>query len=151
MRFVALTALAVLVLALAACGESRKRAASDGPQPRLPTIAERFTLLPCPRDRGRRGSTIGIEGCEEHATARADRDVAASERAIFAGLSSPGRAAFARAEASWLAFRRSYCEARESEYVGGSIAPVIFGSCAASLTRRHADSLAAWLDESRNH
>lgn len=147
----ALAVLVGLVLAVAGCGESQNRAASTHSQPRLPTIRERFTLLPCPRNPGRRGSTLGIEGCEEHATLRADRDVAGSERAIFAGLSSSGRSAFARAEASWLVFRRSYCEAQESQYVGGSIAPVIFGSCEVSLTKSHASLLAAWLREMRRH
>ena len=116
--------LPLLVLLAAGCSSTVSGAHRSAKDARaiLPRIHEGFTLLPCPHTEAR-GTTLGMEGCAEHNILRTDRKIMATEGAVFSLLPAEGRSAFARAERSWLLYRRAFCNARSSSYKGGSIAP----------------------------
>ena len=78
---------------------------------------------------------------------RTDAAIARRQRAIFSLLTAGGRSAFARGERSWLAYREAFCNARASSYTGGSIAPVIFGTCEAGINEGHLRTLSAFRRE----
>lgn len=123
---------------------------APGRTPALPRIHEGFTLLPCPQDNSAlRGTTVGLEGCAEQAIVRTDKNIIANERTIFLLLRGNGPSDFANAERSWLAYRAAYCNARASSYKGGSVAPVIFGTCQAAINRDHLRALFAFRRELR--
>jgi len=83
--------------------------------PTLPHIHERFTPLPCSKHPVRR---------------------------VFTLLRDPGgRRAFASGERSWLAYRRSICDAKASKFAGGTLAGVVAASCTARHNHRHLDEL----------
>ena len=112
----------------------------------MPRIHERFTVLPCPHGSAR-ATTVGMEGCAEREILRTDAAIARRQRAIFSLLTAGGRSAFARGERSWLAYREAFCNARASSYAGGSIAPVIFGTCEAGINEGHLRTLSAFRRE----
>lgn len=90
-----------------------------------PVIAEDFTLLSCSH-----GSTIGMEGCAEHALVAADRRIDAEVRVLFRVLpDDAARSRLVAAETAWLRFRRADCESQSDLYEGGSLAPVAFVQC----------------------
>src|SRR5262245_15948306 len=103
--------------------------------PTLPHIHERFTPLPCPKHPV---STLDMEGCAEQDILRTDRQVEMQMRRVIALLRDPGgRRAFASAERSWLAYRRSICDAEASKFAGGTLAGVVAASCTARQNHRH--------------
>jgi len=141
--------LGALLLATFGCSSKKHavpQSATTRPGADLPRIHEGFTVLPCPRN-ATRGTTIGAEGCAERQILHTDAKIRAAERAIFARLSAKGRSVFASGERSWLAYREAYCNARASSYAGGSVAPVIFGTCTAGVNRDHLSSLSAFRRE----
>ncbi|TML54785.1 MAG: DUF1311 domain-containing protein [Actinobacteria bacterium] len=141
----------MVALTVAGCAsDNDQRGRATAARPTLPRIHEGFTLLPCARKNPARGSTLGLEGCAEHEILRTDKTIMANERAIFVLLHADGRSAFAKAERSWLAYRAAYCDARASSYKGGSVAPVIFGTCRATINRGHLRALSAFRRELQN-
>jgi uncharacterized protein YecT (DUF1311 family) len=129
---VALVLFAVIVLA--ACGSSARSVQVTASVPKLPTIHEAFTPLPC-----HEGTTIGQEGCAERQILRSDAEIRAKERRAFAHLSGSARRTFAREESAWLLYRGTLCKAEA--FGGGSERPVAFGKCVADQNRAHLLSL----------
>lgn len=138
--------LATAALLAAGCGSSA--ATLTTPAVKLPSLREAFTLLPCPRTAAARGTTVGIEGCLEHAILRTDARIRAEERTAFSELNLAGRRAFVRAELAWRAYRRGTCRA-EASNSGGTILPVIFADCIADANRGHLAELGAVLQSLR--
>lgn len=145
------------VIAASGCGSAARPGLTTTPEVReprssaLPRIHEGFTLLPCPRSIAQRGTTLGIEGCQEHRIVRTDAAIRVRELAAVALLGGVARREFALAERDWLAYRHASCEALASKYSGGSEAPVAFGGCIATANRAHLGSLAALLRTFRQH
>jgi uncharacterized protein YecT (DUF1311 family) len=102
-------------------------------------IHEQFTLLTCP---SRPTTTIAIEGCQEHALVRSDRQIDARVKRIYGLLAPSARPGFARGERAWLAYRADVCRAVASKYAGGTIAPIEYGSCALARNTSHFSELA---------
>ncbi|HVC24342.1 MAG TPA: lysozyme inhibitor LprI family protein [Acidimicrobiales bacterium] len=99
--------------------------ASDRPRP--PVIHESFSpLLPCNRQ-----TTIGAEGCEEHAIVAADERIDREVAVIFSLLhDSAARTRFVHAETTWFAYRVADCASQADIYEAGSEAAVVAASCA---------------------
>ena len=132
-------ALAAVAVVVAGCGESAAKPAARAVP--LPTIATRFTPLPCPHSVSARGSTVGIEGCQEHTILRTNAHIRVLERSIFKRLSGAGRRRFGRGERAWLAYRDNMCEAEDSPFSGGTIQPVLNAACTADANRAHISTL----------
>lgn len=102
--------------------------------PTPPVIREAFTPLTCPKHAI---STVAMEGCTEKAILASDQRINSLVRTIFYSLERSSRAAFVEGEQSWLRYRHSSCVTAASLYAGGSIQPVFFGECLASLNATH--------------
>ena len=125
-----------LIVAILVAGAAALPAAAAGPAP----IKEPFTLLPCP---AKPATTLAAEGCAEHSIVKSDATINATAQAVYKLLSATGRGPFVSGEKSWLSFRHSFCQAESSMYAGGSLSPVVFGQCEASLNEDHVKELAA--------
>lgn len=131
---------AVVVLAFvagyAAHGHVAPRTSSlEGPSSHLtvPVLRESFTLLKCDR-----ATTIGLEGCAEHAILQSDASINHRRRQYFSSLrDDASRRDFVIAETSWQHFRQATCTSVSDAYRGGSLAPVAFANCVASLNHAH--------------
>ena len=99
-----------------------------------PTIREKFTLLPCP---SKPTTTVQIEGCAEHRVVAIDRRIDALNVRVFAKLSKSGRGEFTMTNADWVQYRDSACATEASIYGGGSIQPVAYATCLASIDGSH--------------
>lgn len=117
-------------LIVAGCG----RAAVPTP----PVIHETFTQLACPKHAN---STVAMEGCAEKSILASDERINGLVRTIFYSLGRSSRATFVHGEQSWLHYRQSSCTTAASLYTGGSIQPVFFGECLASLNASHLKDL----------
>ena len=127
------SALAVL---LAAGALALPAAAAGAPVP--PVIHEPFTVLPCP---AHPSSTLAIEGCAEKSILAGDRAIDARARAIFSLLAPSARSGFVQGETSWLRYRAASCTSEASKYAGGTLEPVVYGTCVASRNRTHLEDL----------
>lgn len=110
--------------------------ASSGPS--APVIHERFTLLPCPH---RPRTTLQLEGCAEHRVLARDHAIDALNAKVDAKLRGTARAQFAAAAASWLSYRNGTCTAEASIYAGGSVQPIAYANCLASIDSSHIGEL----------
>lgn len=107
--------------------------------PTPPVIRETFTQLPCPKHAV---TTIAMEGCTEKSILTSDERINALVRTIFYSLGRSSRATFVQGERSWLRYRQDSCTTAASLYTGGSIQPIFFGGCLASLNASHLKDLA---------
>lgn len=106
-----------------------------------PPIREPFTLLPCPMHPS---TTLGTEGCLEHAIVASDGRIHARELRVYARLPTSGaRVSFDAAERGWLRYRRGWCAADASRFTGGSEEPLELAACEARLNSTHLRELAA--------
>jgi uncharacterized protein YecT (DUF1311 family) len=95
----------------------------------LPLVKEDFTLLPCGSD-----STLGMEGCEEHAIVHLDKRINASQRMLYSLLrTTESRQTMITAVDEWLSYRRSTCLVDSDAYENGSLAPIAFANCLVSV------------------
>jgi uncharacterized protein YecT (DUF1311 family) len=113
-----------------------------------PVIHEPFTVLPCPSDPQTTGA---LEGCAEHAILRSDARIDALAARIWKALPAAGRPAFARGERSWLAYRRSSCQAEVAKYAGGTFHPVAYGDCEQERNASHLKDLGETLRVLNQH
>lgn len=133
MTLVRLGVIAAIILAgltAAGCGQAAA--------PTPPVIRETFTQLACPKHAL---STIAVEGCTEKSILASDERINDLVRTIFYSLGRSSRATFVQGERSWLRYRRSSCTTAASLYTGGSIQPVFFGECLASVNATHLKDL----------
>ena len=121
-------------LALAIALPALSAAATQG----APVIHEKFTVLACP---AKPRTTVQLEGCAEHRVIAADRRVDTLNARVFAKLGHSARATFGRAHADWVAYRDAACVAQASIYSGGSLQPVVYASCLASIDGSHVSEL----------
>ena len=103
-----------------------------------PVVHEKFTVLACP---AKPRTTVQLEGCAEHRVLAADRSINTLNAKVFAKLGRAGRATFTKANADWVTYRNSACTAQASIYSGGSLQPVVYASCLASIDGSHASEL----------
>src|SRR5437763_6222378 len=132
-------------LILAGCRSSTPSAHQrTGPQLLAPpVIKERFTLLPCPRSRAARATTLGAEACAEKRIIGLDAEIDARARAIFRLLrDATAKRRFLTAERSWLVYRAASCRSVADVYRRGSAEPVAFADCLVSRDREHLAELA---------
>jgi uncharacterized protein YecT (DUF1311 family) len=106
--------------------------------PMPPVIHEPFTVLPCP---AHPSTTLAIEGCAEKSILAGDRAIDARAKAIFNLLAPSARSGFVRGEASWLRYRAASCTSEASKYAGGTLEPVLYGTCVVSRNRTHLEDL----------
>lgn len=112
--------------------------AAASPAPTAPVIHERFTLLPCPP---KPRTTLQLEGCAEHRVLVRDRAIDALNAKVDARLRATARAQFGAASAAWLSYRNGTCTAEASIYSGGSVQPVAYANCLASIDGSHIGEL----------
>jgi uncharacterized protein YecT (DUF1311 family) len=113
--------------------------------PAPPVIHEHFTLLPCPRSKAAASTTIGIEGCQEHAIVRSDAKIDTLAKLILAQLHDlAARRRFVAGERSWLAYRRAFCLSQSDLYEGGTASPIAYGACVVGVNAQHVAALAAF-------
>ena len=143
--------LAVSGLVVAGCGSTASHATTGTGPSALPRIHESFTLLPCPHGKTARGTTVGIEGCLEHAIVGLDTRIRTAERSGLALVGASGRRSLVRAERGWLHYRREFCTAEASGYAGGTLQPVIFAECVARANREHLAALVALMQANGNN
>jgi uncharacterized protein YecT (DUF1311 family) len=111
-------------------------------------IHEPFTLLSCP---AHPRTTLDLEGCAEKALLKSDQAIDARVKTIWTLAPIEGRAAFARGETSWLAYRRSNCTGQASKYSGGSEQPVAYLECEIARNRGHLADLDQMVATLRRH
>jgi len=146
MRRAVLASAAVGAVALlgSGCGSNAsgsQHSATPSP-PTLPRIHEAFTTLPCPA-KDSTATALAIEGCAEQEILLTDREIEARARQAFAHMTPSGRRSLAAAERTWLTYRRSFCNARASLNMGGSLAPVAFAQCEVDVNASHLESVSA--------
>ncbi len=106
---------------------------------RPPVISEgRATILPCtPQDQ----STIGMMGCNGKHARDMDRRINEEVALIFTFLDPAEQLSLIRAEKAWLNYRNSDCDSVASLFQGGTIAPVVYGSCEVKDDQQYSDHL----------
>jgi uncharacterized protein YecT (DUF1311 family) len=87
-----------------------------------------------------------MEGCAEHSLLLSDAKVNLLMARIWQALPPAGRPAFAQGERSWVAYRRTSCNAEASKYAGGTIRPVAFLGCEVGRNKTHLTDLAGTLE-----
>lgn len=142
----------VVVLAAGCAGGHQKQApaqtthtadATAPTMPRPPTSAEPHsaTRFPCPKHPG---TTIDFESCSGRRVlalnARVNRVISIVWRRLGSAI---GRRYFANSERAWQSYVRNECTSRSRawpdrrsphQYVGGTLAPVLYGQCLEELT-----------------
>ncbi|MGZ6825879.1 MAG: lysozyme inhibitor LprI family protein [Mycobacteriales bacterium] len=108
--------------------------------PALPVLSEPFDLLPCDHN-----TTTGSEGCAESETLAADARVNDLIRKLWAANDDAGRRLIVAAQQAWVAYRSAACLSEADAFRDGSQRVVVYGECAASLTKQRATSLAEQL------
>jgi uncharacterized protein YecT (DUF1311 family) len=112
-----------------------------------PVIREQFTLLPCPRSRAARGTTVGAEGCLEKEILRTDAAINARAGSIFRLLRErTSKERFLAAEKAWALYRKASCTSVADVYSGGSARPVAFADCVVRRNRVHLKELTSFND-----
>ena len=102
-----------------------------------PVIAESFTLLPCDQ-----GSTIGMEGCQEHRLVAADKRINREVSLLFTVLhDNAARSRLLRAETDWFAYRQADSASQADIYEGGSESDVVAVECAVNDDRTRSKDL----------
>lgn len=99
-----------------------------------PVIIESYALEHCPRDAI---TTPDLTSCAQNRVLASDRKINTVARKIFFKISTPYRAVFARAERSWLFYRRISCSVEVSHTVGGSAQPIRYADCELARNRAH--------------
>jgi uncharacterized protein YecT (DUF1311 family) len=106
-------------------------------------IHERFTLLACP---SKPSTTIQIEGCVEHRVISTDRTIDELNATIFAKFNSNvSRQAFVKANTAWVQYRDAICSTETTNYVNGSLAPIVYADCLVSIDHSHVGELRGML------
>ena len=104
-----------------------------------PVVSEgKSTKLPCTRQDQ---STIGMIGCIEKHAREGDRRINVEVAVIFSFLDTAEKKSFAKAEKAWLDYRNSDCESVASLFLGGTIAPVEYGSCVVNDDQQYSSHL----------
>jgi uncharacterized protein YecT (DUF1311 family) len=145
-------AFSVLLFSANACTSSRHQTTPSSQhhttsvEPlRPPAIKEGFTVLPCPRSRAARRTTLGLEGCSEHETLKTDGEINAHAKSIFHLLRDDvARRQFVAAEKAWLAYREKSCISVADVYRGGSAQPVFFSYCVVTRNKDHIKEIASF-------
>jgi uncharacterized protein YecT (DUF1311 family) len=99
-----------------------------------PVVTEDFKpVLPCNQN-----TTVGQEGCGEHAVIVADRELNADVKVIFDLLGKAAERAFVTAQTTWSTYRTEDCTSQADIYRGGTELPVAYVYCLASddISRR---------------
>ena len=135
-------ALMVIALAMvgAGCGGS---AAAPGP-PTLPTRAAPNSVagFPCP---AHPVSTVDMEACAGRALLNLDARFNVRAAALWSILDASGKRAFLKAQTAWLTYRTQACAVQSRAFLGGTAAPVTFGTCETEITRTRLEEVAATL------
>lgn len=106
-----------------------------------PVIHEKFTTQPCSGKPAHR-STLQLEGCAEQRVLGLDQEIDVLNADIFAKLATVrGKRDFLAANTGWVRYRNSACASESDNYAGGSIAPVIYANCLATLDGDHVHEL----------
>ncbi|MCU1599458.1 MAG: urease [Frankiales bacterium] len=128
-----------LVLLAAACSSSSspKATPADG-KPTLPVVKESFTSLPCDD-----ATNLGEQGCLEKDVLAADVKVNELVKGYWDKGDAQNRAALARSERAWFAYRSALCSWEGDQYRDGSILPVVVAQCLSDVTTQHAKDLTA--------
>jgi uncharacterized protein YecT (DUF1311 family) len=142
----------LVVLAAGCAGGHQKQAparttrtaeATAPTMPRLPTSAGPYsvTRFPCPKHPG---TTIDFETCSGRRVLALNARVNHVISIVWRRLGSAiGRRYFANSERAWQSYVRNECTSRSRgwvdptwphQYVGGTLAPVLYGQCEEELT-----------------
>jgi uncharacterized protein YecT (DUF1311 family) len=93
-----------------------------------------------------------MEGCAEQRVLRSDRRIDALAATAFRLVrGSRNRAAFVAGERAWLRYRDATCTADASSDAGGTVQPVVYGSCLAARDRAHVAELTSLVRDLRFH
>jgi len=109
-----------------------------------PVIREHFRPLPCPDAKNPR-TTVGMIGCAERVTVRADRKINGIAKVVFALLrGDAARRHFIKAQRAWLTYRNADCASVSDKYEGGTLARVVAADCTARRTAQHLKETSAF-------
>jgi uncharacterized protein YecT (DUF1311 family) len=98
-----------------------------------------FTPLPC-----QPGTTVGEEGCAEHAVLRADVVINRDLKVLWRrAADQSARTHLAAAANAWESYRKAQCTSESDAYAGGTLSTVIAARCLARITARRASELDA--------
>jgi uncharacterized protein YecT (DUF1311 family) len=142
------TLLLALVASTCVAAGSASAAAPLSP----PVVKEIFTLLPCPASPSARESTVGMEGCQEHAIVKSDATIDTLSREIFGRLADDAaRRRFAAAEKAWLAYRTAFCDSQSDVFEGGTGAATEYAGCVVHQNAQHVGDLTGFDHDLRPH
>ena len=79
--------------------------------------------------------------CAVDERVRADRELNQAYQALLPTLEPERRELLRVAQRAWIAFRDAHCAFEESEFAGGSMAPMIESLCVARLTEERTREL----------
>ena len=145
-RALALATSVLLVAAAAGAAAVLASAGQQGP----PVVRERFTPLSCGGTPGHR-TTLQMEGCAEQQILALDQKINADDVVVWHLLvSASGRADFASAIRSWLAYRRADCVSVSDVFQGGSEEPVAYAQCVVARDRARLADLGRFENEFRS-
>lgn len=102
-----------------------------------PVIQERFTTLPCAGTPARR-TMLELEGCAEHQVLASDAQIDSLNNRIYARLGTArARHDFVSGHNAWMSYRHAYCLSVADANAGGTLAPLDYITCVASLDASH--------------
>ncbi|MBX2860311.1 MAG: DUF1311 domain-containing protein [Vampirovibrio sp.] len=101
------------------------------------------TAADCPNDPI---TTLDFRRCNEAEYQQVDITLNHTYQDLKSKLDKEGIQKLVTAEKSWIAFRDTHCAFESDTYRGGTLAPVIYGSCLITLTRSRTKELQAILD-----
>jgi uncharacterized protein YecT (DUF1311 family) len=65
--------------------------------------------------------------------------------ALWPILDASGKRAFLKAQTAWLTYRTQACTVQSRSFLGGTAAPVVFGSCETEITKTRLEQVTATL------
>ncbi|HWA65415.1 MAG TPA: lysozyme inhibitor LprI family protein [Mycobacteriales bacterium] len=149
MRIAASGPAVLLIAGLAAAGCASSSSGGNPPVPStappaaaaLPTIPEKFTLLPCPSPAK---TTLALEGCAEHRIVALDAQVSSTAREVYAGVQTGAeQQQVVQSLTAWIAARSAACTKAMQKYAGGTLAPVAYANCEVTQDNKELTALHA--------
>ncbi len=86
-----------------------------------------------------------MEACAGGELLRIDGKFDARAEALWPILDASGKRAFLVAQSSWLTYRKQECTVQMRAFLGGSIAPLVYGQCEVELTKARVQEILATL------
>lgn len=88
-----------------------------------------------------------LNGCAGLSYQQADQKLNQIYRQLLPKLPSARKQKLITAQQIWIKFRDSNCDFEKSEVEGGTMAPLIYSSCLADLTKQRTEQLAEYLKD----